>query len=704
LRTAGAGPLAIIGGRLESDNDAVFAELGRLSGGRIAVLSMASQSPREVGEELVEEFAAHGIEADAIPIYWERRRESPFDEALLRRLERCGSVFFSGGNQSRITETLVQKRSETPALRLIRELHAAGGLVSGSSAGAAIMSATMILGGTSMQAIVEGPKRHGPDAFGIGAGLGFFPWGLVDQHFMQRGRIGRLLAGLRECEIDFGFGVDENTALLVEGSRARVRGETGVLVVDMRPARIDSEGWAIREARLSYLDDGDAFDLDSLTPLPAAGKEPIEVDGGSFRAPAPVRRHAFSSYALLDLMLRLVEADPERYRRDHALADDEASGRRIMLEIERVPGQSKALRAEREDGEIRYSALDFSLGLRSFALTSADEEAEITIPIPASACASARLVLLGSSPVQWPHDALAGLLPELREPVGVLPLASAYPRRIGRQYLDWLRGLGLEAELLEVSHANIERAGRDAATLRHIRERSGSLLFTGGDQRLFTDTLLHCGEQSPVLGAVLEAADRGVPLIAVSAAAAAMGERMIVEGDSAAAIRLGASEDAGFEGLVVEAGLGLARCGLIDQNFVQRHRLGRLLVACAATGNRYGFGLCEGSGLVYDAASGNAQVIGSAGVVAVELDLRRLRLRPSRFSPEGISLRLLEPGEIFALPFPGVEERSPSDTGLALLERAVRDLVRDCNSGPDRETRIYAAILRAALLERPVAA
>jgi cyanophycinase len=305
--------------------------------------------------------------------------------------------------------------------------------------------------------------------------------------------------------------------------------------------------------------------------------------------------------------------------------------------------------------------------------------------------------------VRWPQESLASLLPELRAPVGVLALASSYPRRIARQYLEWLRSQGIEAELLDVSIANIERAGRDEALLGRIRAM-GSLMFTGGDQRLLTDTLLHCGEPTAVLGAILGAAAQGTPLIAVAAAAAAMGEQMIVEGDSAAALRLGASEDAGFEGVVVESGLAFARCGLIDQNFMSRHRLGRLLVACAATGARHGFGLCEDAGMILDTGAQRIRAIGSGGVIVAELDAARVRLTPPDFDPRGIDLHLIEPGQEFDLAAPAQARPAPSEEGLALLDKAVRDLARDCNEASGRrEPRVEAARLREALLERAVA-
>ena len=77
------------------------------------------------------------------------------------------------------------------------------------------------------------------------------------------------------------------------------------------------------------------------------------------------------------------------------------------------------------------------------------------------------------------------------------------------------------------------------------------------------------------------------------AAASAFAGRMIAEGDSESALRYGGSEDAGCSGVVIEQGIGLTSFGLIDQNFLSRHRLGRLLVACASQHCSYGFGLCE---------------------------------------------------------------------------------------------------------------
>ena len=671
------GPLLMIGGRLESDNQALFEALKLHSNGRIAVLAMASRFPQEVGEELVEDFQYYGVDAELIPLFWENRETAAFDSELVDTIASYGSVFFSGGDQSRIVESLIQDGEETPVLTCIRHCHAGGGLVAGTSAGAAIMSGPMIVSGTSLSALSTGlcqdPEEE--DGFRVGAGLGFFSWGLVDQHFLQRGRMGRLLAASRELQQALAYGVDENSGLLVEGDRGTVIGETGVVLLDLRKASFDVAGYDIRNVRLSYLDDGDTIDLRRGLPKPAADKKRVRVSRASFRRPAPVRRHAFSGYAIHDLVLRLAEGDPAHYRHDSALAYNEDREVLVCVEIERPRRRSRSLRAVR-DGEIRYSAIGFDLHLRSSPLPLSQRPAESATVLPPDPVPGARLVLLGNSPLKWDPAYLPALLAEMKEPVGILPTASGEARKLGREYLAWLSGQGIAAEILDIRLENIEQVSRDRALLRRIGDM-GSLLFTGGNQRRLTEALLHCAEATPVLHEVVSAYERGVPLIGVAAAASAFAGRMIAEGDSESALRYGGSEDAGSSGVVIERGIGLNSFGLIDQNFLDRPRLGRLLVACASQHCHYGFGLCEESGLIIHGGERRIEALGRTGVIVASLDRPRAQLRPPHFSPEGIRLNFVEPGSSFHLDTIAADAMDHSGTALALLERAIQDLARD---------------------------
>ena len=553
----------------------------------------------------------------------------------------------------------------------------------------------MLLGGTSLHAVSRGlTEDDDPDGFRLGRGLGFFHWGVIDQHFLQRGRIGRLLMASRVCDESLAFGVDENSALIVQGERGEVVGETGVLLMDLRRAHFDSGDTLIRNARISYLDDGDAVDLRSGRPEPASDKRRARVSRSSFRRPAPVRRNAFAGYAIHDLMLRLVEGDPAYYRNDSASAFDTARGHQVTLDVRRLPHRSRALRAVR-DGEIRYSALNFGLDLSRARLEVCplDTTTRVLRPDPAP---EARLVLLGNSPARWPANAESDLLPQLREPVGVLPTASGEAAAMAERYLHWLASRGVAAEPLPVILHNIERAGRDRALLRSII-KMGSLLLTGGDQRRLIETLLHCAEATPVLHELVSAYERGTPLIAVGAAASALGTHMISDGDSIDALRYGSSEDASFYGVVVERGIGLTDLGLIDQNFVLRRRLGRLLMACAEQRQRFGFGLCEGSGMIVHGGERRIEALGSSGVVIAELDLDRVRLSARQLDPTGIRLYLLEPGQQASLDNLAAATAARSAEGQALLERAVYDLEQDCN----RADRVPSAAPWSQLLGSP---
>ena len=243
--------LAIIGGRFEADNRAVFEAMHELSGGRIAVLPTASGRAargRPGGTRLVPRATvsrARSCRSTRTTI-----GPRPTIPAIVRMLDRFGSFYFTGGDQALIVKALIQDGVPTPALAAIRRCWLAGGLVSGSSAGAAIMSDPMITSGGSVEALVHPPAPEPHDTrLSLGAGLGFFPYGLVDQHFLQRGRLGRLVAALLETGWTRGFGIDENTAMVISDGRLRVLGETGLLYVDVSRATGRRERVALAGSR-----------------------------------------------------------------------------------------------------------------------------------------------------------------------------------------------------------------------------------------------------------------------------------------------------------------------------------------------------------------------------------------------------------------------------------------------------------------------
>lgn len=675
------GRLALIGGRLEYDNHAIFKALREASGGRIAVFATASEVPDEVGGEMVDDLHSHGIDAWQVPLTADNAASVALDPQLCQRVADTGSVYFTGGDQSRIIQALIHQGQETAMLSTLRRLHEAGGLVAGSSAGAAMMSRTIIRSGTSVEALTDGLVADVDQAgLTLGEGLGFFPWGVVDQHFIMRGRVGRLLVATHTAGYPFGFGVDENTAMLVEGHSFRVIGETGVVVLDLRDASIDTEHNEYRDVRLSYLDDGDSYDLRRHRPLPAADKTRLRVNRHSHTAPAPFRRNAFGSYALHELLIRLVRANPSHYRRDHLLAYDSRRETEVVVTLERTPRRSRALVAER-DGLLRHTALNFLLHVRARNLTRRawqDLRRFQRWPRAGAVLPQARLILLGNSPLKWDPALVGDLCNHLAGPVGILATASGSPSEVARDYARWLERHHIPAHDLNITSRNVDQRCRDSAFLQSLSQQR-TILITGGDQRRLTETLLHRGDSTAVLEALLTAYRQGATLVAVGGAAAAVCSRMIAEGTSCEALRYGASEDASYEGVVIEEGLGLFEQGIVDQNFLDRQRLGRLLVACAEEGYRYGFGLCEESGMVVT-GSGPIHAFGRYGFLVSSLDSDRLEMAPGGFSAQGVSLQFVQPGEAFDPASDSILDAGPTDPATSTVERLVAELARVCGS------------------------
>jgi cyanophycinase len=158
-------------------------------------------------------------------------------------------------------------------------VHAKGGVVAGTSAGAAIMSEWMFRDAQDSLAVLKGRLREGQE---VDRGLGFVgPGVFVDQHFLKRGRIGRILPVMVAKGYQLGLGVEENSAALVRDGQVEVIGARGVLLVDLSQARgtaAPGQPFQIQGARLSFLDRGDRHDLKTGVTTPAADKLAGRID------------------------------------------------------------------------------------------------------------------------------------------------------------------------------------------------------------------------------------------------------------------------------------------------------------------------------------------------------------------------------------------------------------------------------------------
>lgn len=254
-----AGQLIIIGGAEDKEGDCtILREFVRRSGGlqaRIVVMTVATGLPGEVGETYLNLFERLGVEDVRVVDTADRKDAS--DPDAIAAIEKATGVFFTGGNQARITELLKDTELDTTLHRRFSE----GLIIAGTSAGAAMMPDMMI---------VEGEAETNPrmEVAQMDRGMGFLPGVAIDQHFAQRGRIGRLLSAVAQQPVVMGFGIDENTAIVVSGSEIEVIGEHSVTVVDVADLThnnvnqlLKDEPLALCGVKLHVLPHGYRFDL-----------------------------------------------------------------------------------------------------------------------------------------------------------------------------------------------------------------------------------------------------------------------------------------------------------------------------------------------------------------------------------------------------------------------------------------------------------
>jgi cyanophycinase len=274
-----AGTVVAIGGALRDDNHAVWSRLVALAGGqgaRYVVFGTASGNPERSAARVVALLESHGAEAESLPVAPKLPdidlEQAVRDPALIARVNVANGVFFTGGAQERIVDTLQPGGRATPLLEAIRGVLDRGGVIAGTSAGAAIMSEVMFRDAPDLLGTMKGTLREGKE---VDRGLGFAAPGLlVDQHFLRRGRLGRMLPLMQSQGLQTGIGVEENSAAILRGHDVEIVGEGGALFVDLRDAASDAKRGAFNLAnvRLTFLGDGDRLDLRTRSLAPSAAK------------------------------------------------------------------------------------------------------------------------------------------------------------------------------------------------------------------------------------------------------------------------------------------------------------------------------------------------------------------------------------------------------------------------------------------------
>jgi len=258
------GTLMIIGGHEDKEGDKLILRelVRRLEGGKLVVATVASSVPDEIWKDYDELFQTLGVK-EVVRLDVESRQDATSAEALAL-LDNAKGVFFTGGDQLKITSQV----GDSPVFSRLHEMLEEGCIIAGTSAGASVMSETMLVSGDGRE---SASVRNAVD---MAPGFGLIQDLVIDQHFAQRGRIGRLLAAVAQNPRILGIGIDEDTAIVVErGERFEVVGTGAVYVADASSLTytniVEEERHrtlSVFGVRLHVLSQGDQFDLRKRVP------------------------------------------------------------------------------------------------------------------------------------------------------------------------------------------------------------------------------------------------------------------------------------------------------------------------------------------------------------------------------------------------------------------------------------------------------
>ncbi len=236
--------IPIGGGEEKLHNPEILDRFLDICGGkssRIAIIPTASQL-EDTGRNYEKLFRKLGVKhAEVLQML---TRDDCHQEAFTTYIEKSDGVFMTGGNQLRLSTTL----GGTPVAQAIRRRNAVGMHVAGTSAGAAFMPEHMIAGG-------EEGSTPSPAMVTMAPGLGLTNKFIIDQHFRQRDRLGRLLTALAYNPFAVGIGLDEDTAAFIKpGDDLEVVGSGGITIVDPTNLSYSSMDRAHRGDPVSLID------------------------------------------------------------------------------------------------------------------------------------------------------------------------------------------------------------------------------------------------------------------------------------------------------------------------------------------------------------------------------------------------------------------------------------------------------------------
>jgi len=250
--------------RLDFISEGILSKVVFEAGGKsskIVVVTTASGIPNEVGANYIEAFEKLGCK-NVTPLYIDSK-EMADKPATLELLKNCDCIMFSGGNQSKITKHI----RNTEFHKILKERYRNENfVVAGTSAGAMCMAKEMIAGGSSKESFIKGATK-------MRRGLNLLPELIIDTHFIQRGRFGRLSEAVARFPNRIGIGLAEDTGLIIRGGKSmEVIGSGMVIVFD--PGKLthnniailkDSTPLTMTNLITHVLSAGDSYDIENRT-------------------------------------------------------------------------------------------------------------------------------------------------------------------------------------------------------------------------------------------------------------------------------------------------------------------------------------------------------------------------------------------------------------------------------------------------------
>lgn len=260
------GNLIIIGGAEDKkDKCEILKEVTKKSSkkeGSLIVLTAATDYPEEVGAVYLSTFRK--LDYSEVRVIDIKNREDANRIDYGNEISSSSCIFFTGGDQLKITSLI----GGTYLLESLKEAYKNGSLIVGTSAGASCLCSTMIVSGKDD----DSPRKC---TIKMAPGLDIIRGVLIDQHFAQRGRIGRLLNAVAQNPDILGIGIDENTAVVIEGkSEFRVIGSGAVTIADGKLMTFTNvselspdESLAITDIKLHILPKGYRYNIEERLPL-----------------------------------------------------------------------------------------------------------------------------------------------------------------------------------------------------------------------------------------------------------------------------------------------------------------------------------------------------------------------------------------------------------------------------------------------------